>query len=179
MSDVQAHHSNGAHGGQEGTGGDGRQFLTFTIGGEEYGVDIMLVREVKGWSETTRLPNSPEFMRGVLNLRGVIIPIFDMAARFGLGLTNATDLHVIIIMAVGDRTIGILVDGVSDILTVGGDEIKPAPNRDTGIDDQFVDGLIAVQDHMVVLLNMQQLLAADIDKAINIAGTAGKTETKE
>lgn len=138
------------------------QFLTFTIGKDEYGVDIMMVREVKGWSETTRLPNTHEFMRGVLNLRGIIVPIFDLRARFGGGLTQATAKHVIIILAVGNRTIGILVDTVSDILTAQANEIKPAPTSDINVDQRFVTGLIAVQERMVVVLEMERLLDAQL-----------------
>jgi len=137
------------------------QFLTFTIGDEEYGVDIMRVREVKGWSATTRLPNTPEFMRGVLNLRGIVIPIFDLRARFGGALTDASEKNVIIIMTVGDRIAGLLVDAVSDILTIQSSEIKPAPNDEAGIRERFVGGLIAVEDRMVVLLEMERLLKAE------------------
>src|ERR1700759_4836176 len=109
---------------------DPQQFLTFTVQGAEYGVDIMTVREIKGWTETTRLPNSPDYMRGVMNLRGLIIPIFDLRARFGKGLTQADVKNVVIILAVTGRNIGILVDSVSDILTVDPGEIKAAPEME-------------------------------------------------
>lgn len=144
------------------TGGLSKQFLTFTIGEEEYGVDIMTVREVKGWSETTRLPNTPEYMRGVLNLRGVVIPIFDLRMRFGGETTQATDKHVVVILAVGARIAGVLVDTVSDILTVSQHEIKDAPSTDTGLNEQFVEGLIAVEERMVVLLDMEKLFDATL-----------------
>ena len=137
-----------------------RQFLTFTIGAEEYGVDIMTVREIKGWTETTRLPNTPEFMRGVMNLRGLIIPIFDLRTRFHLGQTDATPKHVVIILALGERNIGILVDAVSDILDASADAIKPAPTQDNEKSEkemQCVSGLISHQDRMVVLLDVEKL----------------------
>ncbi len=137
--------------------GAAQQFLTFKIDNEEYSVDIMTVREIKGWTETTRLPNSPEFMRGVMNLRGLIIPIFDLRARFGRGLTNATPKHVVIILAVGDRNVGILVDAVSDILNAASDQIKPAPTSDTQVSAEFISGLISIDDRMVVLLSVDQL----------------------
>ncbi len=140
------------------TDGATQQFLTFTLGAEEYGVDIMMVREVKGWTETTRLPNTPDYVRGVLNLRGIIIPIFDLRARFTGTLTDANIKHVVVILAVDSRTIGILADTVSDILTVGTEEIKPAPETDTSIDRRFVCGLIAVDKRMVVLLDIGKLL---------------------
>jgi purine-binding chemotaxis protein CheW len=143
-----------------------QQFLSFTVEREEYGVDIMTVREIKGWTEITRLPNAPEFMRGVMNLRGLIIPIFDLRTRFNRGQTEATPKHVVIILAVGERTIGILVDTVSDILDVNGDQIKPAP-EDTQVDAAFISGLISLEDRMVVLLNVEHLFdAKHIENAI-------------
>lgn len=137
--------------------GVARQFLTFTVGNEEYGVDIMTVREIKGWTETTRLPNAPEFMRGVMNLRGLIIPIFDLRTRFNHGLTEATAKHVVIILAVGERNIGVLVDTVSDILDVNSEQIKSAPAADEQIDSAFINGLISLDDRMVVLLDVDHL----------------------
>ncbi|MBY0406229.1 MAG: chemotaxis protein CheW [Rickettsiales bacterium] len=137
------------------------QFLTFTVGAEEYGVDIMIVREVKGWAETTRLPNTPVYMRGVLNLRGIIIPIFDLRARFAGETTQATEKHVVVILAVGTRTMGLLVDTVSDILTVGPDDIKNAPESHVATPERFVNGLIALDGRMVVLLDVEKLVAAD------------------
>ena len=138
------------------------QFLTFTLGQEEYGVDIMMVREVKGWSETTRLPNMPSYMRGVLNLRGIIIPIFDLRARFTGQLTQATEKHVVVILAVGSRIIGILADTVSDILTVNSSDIKGSPDNQTHAPEKFVSGLLAFDGRMVVLLHIEVLLSADM-----------------
>ena len=146
--------------------GSTQQFLTFTIGEAEYGVDIMSVREVKGWVPTTRLPNRPEYIRGVLNLRGLIVPIFDLRARFGQGLTDATEKHVMVILAVGSRIAGLLVDAVSDILTVGDAEIKPAPQGEVDAAAQFVSGLIAVEQRMVVLLDMEKLFNTEADAAV-------------
>ncbi len=150
--------------------GMARQFLTFTVEREEYGVDIMTVREIKGWTETTRLPNSAEFMRGVMNLRGLIIPIFDLRTRFHQGLTEATPKHVVIILAVGARNIGILVDTVSDILDASADQIKPAPTADTQVDAAYISGLISLDDRMVVLLNVDNLFDTQhIEKVIEQA----------
>ena len=140
-----------------------QQFLTFTVGAEEYGVDIMTVREIKGWTDTTRLPNTPDYMRGVMNLRGLIIPIFDLRARFTHVLTEATPKHVTIVLAAGSRTVSILADTVSDILTVNAEEIKPAPEIETTVDQRYVNGLIAVGERMVVLLDIEKLLAGQLD----------------
>ena len=94
------------------------QFITFTLGEEDYGVDIMVVREIKGWTETTAIPNAPRFIHGVINLRGIIVPIMDLRARFGMALTVPSRMHVVIIINTGARTIGLLVDAVSDIISV-------------------------------------------------------------
>jgi purine-binding chemotaxis protein CheW len=153
------------------TKGTTQQFLTFTVSGEEYGVDIMTVREIKGWSDTTRLPNTPEYMRGVMNLRGLIIPIFDLHARFTGTLTEATPKHVTIVLAAGARTVSILADAVSDILTVGSDEIKPAPDGEARADQRYIGGLIAVDQRMVVLLDIEKLLSKSLEN-LDVPNTA-------
>lgn len=137
--------------------GEQCQFLTFSVANEEYGVDIMTVREIKGWTDVTRLPNSPECMRGVMNLRGLIIPIFDLRARFQREMTAANASHVVIILAVKERNIGILVDGVSDILTVAGSEVKPAPQIEGQAQNDYITGLISLDSRMVVLLAVEHL----------------------
>jgi len=136
------------------------QFITFTIGEEEYGVDIMAVREIKAWTETTHLPNTPEFMRGVLNLRGLIVPIFDLRCRFGMGLTEATKMHVVIIVQVETRMVGVLVDTVSDIIRIGSAEIQEVPRMDRNIDDEYLSGLVTVHERMVALLDVELLFSA-------------------
>ena len=140
---------------------DQKQFLTFTVKGEEYGVDIMTVREIKGWMPTTRLPNSAEYLRGVMNLRGLIIPIFDLRARFTGELTEDSTKHVVIILAVAGRNIGILVDAVSDILTVGAAEIKPTPDMNAKGESDYITGLISLDERMVVLLEVAHLFGAE------------------
>ncbi len=138
------------------------QYITFTVGEQEYGVDIMSVREIKGWVETTLLPNTPDYMRGVLNLRGVIVPIFDLRCRFGLGETEATNLHVIVIIAVKERMVGILVDTVSDILTVSTSDIRDVPKMETLIEEEYLTGLVTIEDRMVALLNQERLFDTQI-----------------
>ncbi|MCB2010556.1 MAG: purine-binding chemotaxis protein CheW [Geminicoccaceae bacterium] len=138
-------------------GGPDRQFISFRVAGQEYGVDIMSVREIKGWSETTMLPHSPHYMRGVLNLRGAIVPVFDLRARFGGGGTETSKTHVVIIVAVEGRTIGMLVDAVSDILTACGDDIRPVPDTGDGAEHDFIKGLFSVGERMVALLDVARL----------------------
>ncbi|QQR69557.1 MAG: purine-binding chemotaxis protein CheW [Alphaproteobacteria bacterium] len=134
-----------------------RQYVTFTINSEEYGVDIMDVREIKGWTHATRLPNAPSYVRGVINLRGLMLPIFDLRSRFGQGETDASKTHVIVIVAVGSRTIGILVDAVSDILSITQDQIRPAPEFEQGHEAAYLHGLVSVSERMVALLALDRL----------------------
>jgi purine-binding chemotaxis protein CheW len=136
-----------------------RQFISFRIGDEEYAIDIMAVREIKGWSETTSLPNQPEHILGVMNLRGTIVPVFDLRCRFGMGLTEASRSHVVIIVAVLDRIIGLLVDAVSDILTIDSSEIRPVPEMDRGISADFLSGIVSVNESMVVILALEELFS--------------------
>lgn len=138
------------------------QFLTFTVEREEYGIDIMTVKEIKGWAEVTRIPNSPEFMRGVMNLRGLIIPIFDLRARFGMGATEAHAKNAVIILSAGERIIGILVDTVSDILDSTSDDIKPSPSVENNTKDEFIEGIISVGERMVILLDVKRLFDAEM-----------------
>jgi purine-binding chemotaxis protein CheW len=133
------------------------QYVTFTIGQDEYAVDITSVREIKAWSEPTMLPNQPPHMLGVLNLRGAIVPIFDLRRRFGQGMTEPTKMHVNIILAVGERLVGVLVDTVSDILSIDEEEIRPAPRGDRIVDTNYLSGLVTVDDHMVVILDTNKL----------------------
>ncbi len=134
-----------------------RQFISFTIGDEEYGVDIMAIREIKGWTATTELPNTPAFIRGVINLRGAIVPILDLRARFCARRTDATDRHVIIVVAVGSRVAGILVDAVADIITVPVDDIQPVPQLDHAAAAGFLAGLVGVEGRMVALLDLDRI----------------------
>lgn len=135
------------------------QFITFTVGASEYGVDIMAVREIKAWTETTTLPRSPAHVRGVINLRGAIVPIFDLRARFGQGPTETTRSHVVIIVAVGARLLGLLVDTVSDILTTERSEIRAVPDIDGDAD--FLAGLVAIEERMVTLISLGDLFRDD------------------
>ncbi|TAD90230.1 MAG: chemotaxis protein CheW [Alphaproteobacteria bacterium] len=151
--------------GTEADAADSRQFITFTIDQEEYGVDIMAVREIKGWVPTASIPKAPAHVRGVINLRGIIVPIFDLRARFGQGLTEPTRTHVVIIVMVGPRTIGLLVDSVSDILSTSSADIRPVPEMDRSIDDAFLDGLVATGDRMVTLISLDGLFRSTATSA--------------
>ena len=138
------------------------QYVTFTVGDEEYGVNILAVREIRGWTQESRLPNLPAFVRGVINLRGIIIPIFDLRARFGGGPTQVTPRHVVVVIQVGERTRGILVDAISDILAIDQSAIKPPPDMETGlVDAEYLSGLYTADNRMVTLLSVERLFAAE------------------
>lgn len=134
------------------------QYITFTVGEEDYGITILAVREIKGWIDTTRLPNTPDWMRGVINLRGVILPIVDLRARFGMGMTEPTKTHVVIIASVGERLFGLLVDGVSDIALISPEQIQPIPDMQRSEESQFLQGLVSVKEKMVAMLDLEKLI---------------------
>ena len=135
------------------------QVVTFTLGEEVYGLDIMLVREFRVWSDTKDLPNSPDFMMGVINLRGVIVPVFDLRKRFARGQTEPSKNHVVIVVVVDRRVVGLLVDAVSDIITFPKSEIRPIPNVAYKQESDFLTGLATVNDQMVTLFDPARLFS--------------------
>jgi len=135
------------------------QFISFAIGDDQYGVDIMAVREIKGWSEVSNLPKQPEYVRGVLNLRGVIVPIIDLRRRFGQGHTEATPSHIVIIVQIGARLIGLLADRVLDIVSLDASKIQPVPRISNSSRIDFLSGLVTVDGALIALIDLQNLLA--------------------
>ena len=138
---------------------DMRQFVSFVVGEQNYCVDIMAVREIKAWTGITALPNSPAHIRGVINLRGAIVPVIDLRKRFGQEFTEPTPSHVIVIVAVGDIQNGLLVDGVSDIVTVNKNDIAPIPNMEGEDKNPYFQGLITGQENLVAVIALEQLVA--------------------
>jgi purine-binding chemotaxis protein CheW len=134
------------------------EFISFAIGDDQYGVDIMAVREIKGWSAITHLPKQPDYVRGVLNLRGVIVPIIDLRCRFGQGQTEATPLHIVIIVQIGARQVGLLADRVLDIVAQDASQIQPVPKIAQGARVEFLSGLVTVDDAMIALIDLPNLL---------------------
>jgi purine-binding chemotaxis protein CheW len=135
------------------------QFISFAIGDEQYGVDIMAVREIKGWSQISHLPKQQEYVRGVLNLRGVIVPIVDLRCRFGQGITEATPLHVVIIVQIGARQIGLLADRVLDIVSFEADQVQPVPRVTQEVRADFLSGLVSHDGALIALIDLHDLLA--------------------
>lgn len=147
-----------------------RQYISFTIGDEEYGVDVMAIREIKGWIAATELPKTPPFIRGVINLRGAIVPILDLRARFTGMRTEASERHVIIVVAIGSRVAGILVDAVADIISVATSDIQPVPQLDHGTTASFLAGLVTVDGRMVALLDLERIY--DFESLAELTGGA-------
>ena len=141
-----------------------QQYLTFLMNEEEYGVDILAVQEIRGWERATMVPNSPSHMKGVLNLRGTIVPIIDLRDRFEMPSIDYSDITVVVILKIdtdkGDRTMGIIVDAISDVYDVPIDKV-----RSTGVADNrnshFIKGLVTVDKNMVILLELKRLLTID------------------
>jgi purine-binding chemotaxis protein CheW len=155
-----------AHEIQQGMESDGDQFLTFMLAGEEYGVDILRVQEIKGWDSVTPIPNTPEYIRGVINLRGTIVPIVDLRRRFNLEAVEYGPMTVVIVLRVDDpnaeksRVMGLVVDAVSDVYNVPEDSIKEAPDFGSVVDVNFVQGLATLENAMVIVLDIDRLLNA-------------------
>lgn len=141
------------------------QIISFAIGDDQYGVDIMAVREIKGWSEITHLPRQPESVRGVLNLRGAIVPIIDLRCRFGQGLTEATAIHVVIIVQVGARVVGLLADRVLDIVSFDAAQVQPVPKIAQASRIDFLSGLVTVDTSMIALIDLNNLLSLPVGDA--------------
>ena len=140
--------------------GSTQQFITFTLDTQEYGVDIMMIREIKGWTETTALPQAPPHVRGVINLRGIIVPILDLRARFGMGVTAPSRMHVVIIVTTAARTTGLLVDAVSDIISVEPEAIRAVPAMGHPKEESFLEGLVPLENRMVTLVSLEGLIGA-------------------
>jgi purine-binding chemotaxis protein CheW len=144
------------------------QFISFAIGDEQYGVDIMAVREIKGWSQITALPRQPDYMRGVLNLRGIMVPIIDLRCRFGQGMTEATPLHIVIVVQIGSRHVGLLGDRVLDIVAINASQIQPIPRVSRTAQTDFLSGLVTIESGMIALIDLARLLTISADDGADL-----------
>lgn len=135
-----------------------RELIAFRIGEQEFCVDIMAVREIRGWTPATPLPRSPGYMKGVINLRGAILPIIDLGARFGLTASEPTARHVIMVAHVGGRLVGLLVDAVSDILQLSDTAIQATPDVASELVKTFVKGIFALDGRMISLIELEQII---------------------
>jgi purine-binding chemotaxis protein CheW len=144
-----------------------RQFLTFLLAGEEYAVSILAVQEVRGWEYATSMPNTPAYIRGVVNLRGEVVPVVDLRLRFGLKEKQYDDTTVVIVLAVEvegrRRTMGMVVDAVSEVYDVNEDKLQPAPERAGAISGEFVDGLATMGETLIIVLSVESLIHSVIE----------------
>jgi len=147
-----------------------RELLTFTLGKEEYGIDILRVQEIRGYDAVTAIANTPGFIKGVINLRGIIVPIIDMRIKFNLGKVEYDQFTVVIILNVANRVVGIVVDGVSDVIALTTEQIRPAPEFGASLDTRYVTGLGTVDDRMIIVMDIEKLMASgDMDLIDHVA----------
>ena len=143
------------------------EFLSFTLGKEEYGIDILKVQEIRGYDAVTVIANTPEFIKGVINLRGIIVPIVDMRIKFNLGNVTYDQLTVVIILNVAKRVVGMVVDGVSDVISLTPEQIKPAPEFGATLDTQYLMGLGTVDERMLILVDIEKLMTSNDMELVN------------
>ena len=135
-----------------------QQYLTFILRDEIYGLDILTVREIRGYETVTRIANTPEFIKGVINLRGNIIPITDLRLKFNMQHATYDELTIVIILDVGDRIVGIVVDGVSDVVQLNSEQIRQVPDISAEIDTRYITGLATLDEKMLILINIEKLM---------------------
>lgn len=136
----------------------GNEYLTFTLGQEEYGVEILKVQEIRGYEAPTHIANAPAFIKGVVNLRGTIVPIVDMRIKFNLGEAKYDQFTVVIILNVARRVVGMVVDSVSDVITLAAEQMKPAPDFSSSFDTEYITGLGTVGERMLILVDIEKLM---------------------
>jgi purine-binding chemotaxis protein CheW len=136
----------------------GGEFLSFTLGGEEYGVEILRVQEIRGYDSVTAIAHAPDFVKGVINLRGTIVPIVDLRIKFALGSASYDEFTVVIILSVADRVIGVVVDGVSDVISLQPEAVQPPPQLGRVVDTDYILGMGSRDENMIILVDIERLL---------------------
>jgi purine-binding chemotaxis protein CheW len=142
------------------SGSTGGEYLTFTLGKEEYGMEILKVQEIRGYDAVTAIANTPAFIKGVVNLRGIIVPIVDLRIKFNIGNVDYNDTTVVIILNLSHRVVGVVVDSVSDVLTLTPDQIKAAPSLSTTLDTKYITGLGTIDQRMLILVDIERLMSS-------------------
>ncbi len=160
MQAPQTDNYSGAHGAKISSDVAGSEFLAFTLGQEEYGIDILKVQEIRGYEAVTRIANAPVFVKGVINLRGIIVPVVDMRIKFNLGAPTYDQFTVVIILNINGRIVGMVVDSVSDVTTLTADQIKPAPDMDTTFNSDYLIGLGTIDERMLILVDIDKLMTS-------------------
>ena len=136
------------------------EFLTFTLGDEEYGVDILKVQEIRGYDTVTKIPDAPNFIKGVINLRGTIVPVVDLRIKFRLGKVEYNSFTVMIILNVAKRVVGMVVDGVSDVIALVPEQMRPAPELGTAVDTHYITGIGTLDERMLILVDIERLMSS-------------------
>ncbi|MFC3122667.1 chemotaxis protein CheW [Agaribacter flavus] len=137
------------------------EFLTFVLGEENYALDIMTVKEIRGYEQVTKIANAPDYIKGVLNLRGDIVPIIDLRIKFGVGEATYNEFTIVIMLMIDERIVGIVVDEVSDVIKVGSSQVKPPPEFGVAFDSAYLHGLTSINEQMIILVNIQKLISSD------------------
>lgn len=144
------------------------EYLTFVLGAEQYGLEILKVQELRGYDAVTQIANTPDFIKGVVNLRGKIVPIVDLRIKFNLGKVEYDEFTVVIILSLNNRVIGIVVDGVSDVIALKKEQILDVPDLVTSIDIKYIVGLATVEEQMVILVDIEQLMSSEEAEFLDI-----------
>ncbi len=146
---------------QENMHAESNEFLSFFLGEEHYALDIMTVKEIRGYETVTKIANAPSFIKGVINLRGDIVPIIDLRIKFSVGEATYTEFTIVIMLNVCGRIVGIVVDGVSDVIKLQDEDIRPPPEFGVAFDSKYLLGLASLEEHMVILVNIESLISSD------------------
>jgi purine-binding chemotaxis protein CheW len=154
-----------------------REVLVFVLGGEEYAVDILKVQEIRGYEKVTPIPSAPAYLKGVVNLRGIIVPVIDMRIKFGMAEPRYDSFTVVIILRVSGRVVGVVVDGVSDVVHLAPGEVKPAPALGSIVDSGFLAGLATTGDRMILMLEIEKFLSSGELNLVNQATDSAKAGT--
>ena len=153
--------------------GMAQEYLTFTLGPEEYAIDILKVQEIRGYEQPTTIANAPAFIKGVINLRGTIVPIVDMRIKFQVGKAEYTPFTVVIILNIGARVVGIVVDGVSDVTSLRPEQIRPAPDFAATVDTKYIQGLGTLDERMLIVVDIARLMLSSDMALVDEAAEAG------
>jgi purine-binding chemotaxis protein CheW len=157
---IQGAATRGKAGGESAGNPGSAEFLTFRLGTEEYGIDILRVQEIRSYEEPTRIANSPHFIKGVVNLRGVIVPVVDLRVKLGCQTVAYDGFTVVIVLNVKGRVVGAVVDSVSDVLELPRDQIKPSPDMNSSVDTAFITGIASVAERMLILMDIESLMSS-------------------
>jgi len=138
-----------------------QEFLTFTLGEENYALDILAVKEIRGYESVTKIANAPAFIKGVINLRGDIVPIVDLRIKFDVGQATYDEFTIVIVLHIHNRIVGIVVDGVSDVVNLGKDQLRPPPNFGVAFDSRYLLGLATINQQMIILVDINELISSE------------------